>query len=54
MTQTVVYTDIDLETGIGSITIKTTEDGQDTYSVKNVTITGTDKDSIRTILNNYI
>lgn len=54
MTQTVVYSDLDLVTGIGTITIKTTENGVDTYETKGVTLSQNDADSIKSILNNYI
>lgn len=54
MTQTVVFTDIDLVTGVGSITIKTTEGGVDTYSTKNISLNPADKTSITTILGTYI
>jgi hypothetical protein len=54
MTQTIVYSDIDLVTGVGSITIKTSDNGIDTYHTKDVNLDVSDKNSIITILKGYI
>jgi len=54
MTQTVVECNIDFVSGTGSITIKTSEGGVDTYSLKDITVTPGDIDSIVAILNTYI
>lgn len=54
MTQTIVDCAIDLVTGNGSITIKTTVDGVDTYSSKEIVLNTENKDSIGLILASYI
>lgn len=54
MTQTVVDCSIDLVTGNGTMTIKTTVDGVDTYSTKDIALSTENKNSIEAILMTYV
>lgn len=54
MTKTVVYCNIDLVTGQGTITIKISDNGIDTYETKDITVDPQDRTSITDILNGYI